>query len=493
MSDAPISPESWAAALDVLRKVAANPEVALDLPALERAVQPIAKQARRRRRAAGEPTEDELARREAQSQTDRRERGAHDEALIRSTELHQIHHGGANSGESPSASSAENAGAAKGAGTANSLNVGVLQKKPRDCHICSRSYREVDAFYHRLCPECAAENRTRREQRVDLAGRIALVTGGRVKIGHATALRLLRNGARVIVTTRFPHEAAHRFSKAPDFEAWRERLQIYALDLLDLRGVLDFGERLAVELPALDILINNAAQTVKRPPSFYAPAMAYESEQGNLLLPSAQALVASTSFVTMGDASVSHSNATASAAALRIWTGKLDRHGQPEDLRDANSWTLRSHEVPPAELLEALVVNAAAPSILTAQLRPLLLRSPHRARFIVNATGLDGRFDTPGKTSRHAHVNMSKAALNMLTRTAAEDYAQDGIYMNSVDTGWISDEAGFSAREQRRQSGWAPPLDEVDAAARLCAPLFDGIQGSPASGLLYRHYHPSAW
>jgi len=449
-----LSDADWEAALRVLR-AAADPNTILpDRAALERLVQPVAKAARRRRRT-GTPDEAETARREEQSRTDKTSAKARDRALRRGTAMQQLHLEGT---------------LAAGSG-------GKVSGPSLRCHICGDAYREMDARYHRLCPPCAQENHFRREQRVDLSGRIALVTGGRIKIGHATALRLLRQGARVVATTRFAHDAAHRFAGEADFAAWRDRLEIHALDFMDPRRVLNFAESLSEHLPWLDILINNAAQTVKRPADFYAPALAREQAA---LPPGAARVLA-----------LEHSQGENGQIILPPLP--LDRHGQPRDSRTENSWSLRLHEVPPAELLEALLVNSAAPALLTAVLKPLLQRSPFPHRFIVNATGLDGRFEAPGKSSRHPHVNMSKAALNMLTRTAAADYAASGIYMNSVDTGWVSDEAPAPMAEARAAAGWTPPLDESDAAARLCAPIVDGLTGEPSFGLLLRHYHPCPW
>lgn len=450
-----VTPDEWAAALRVLR-LAADADAPLpDRAELERLIQPVARAARRRRRSAP-PDANETARRQEQSRRDLAVSAAKDRKLRRGTAMQQLHlHG----------ETAEGTG-------------GTLAGKAASCHICGLPYREIDPHYHRLCPPCAQENRTRRAEHVDLSGRIALVTGGRIKIGFATALRLLRQGARVLVTTRFPHDAAHRFAREDDFAQWRDRLEIHGLDFLDPRTVLTFSSKLDASLPHLDILINNAAQTVKRPDTFYAPALAMQ----HAALPPGAA-----SCLHTGDPLPSLS------PSIPILTIALDRHGQPRDDRPANSWSLRLHDVPPGELLEVLLVNAAAPALLATALKPLLLRSPHPARFIVNATGMDGRFDAPGKSPRHPHVNMSKAALNMLTRTAAADYARDRIYMNSVDTGWISDESPVSAAGSRAARGWTPPLDEADAAARLCAPIADGMRGDLHRGHLFRHYRSSAW
>src|SRR5262245_53572185 len=141
--------------------------------------------------------------------------------------------------------------------------------RPRRCYTCKRPFVEVHFFYHLLCPECAALNWERRHQRADLTGRIALVTGGRIKIGHETALKLLRDGARVLVTTRFPADAESRFRTQPDFDHWADRLEVHGLDLRDVPSVESFARHVLQREPYLDVLVHNAAQTVKRPLAFY--------------------------------------------------------------------------------------------------------------------------------------------------------------------------------------------------------------------------------
>ena len=166
---------------------------------------------------------------------------------------------------------------------------------------------------------------------------------------------------------------------------------------------------------------------------------------------------------------------------------------EPPDRRDRNSWTLRLDEVEPVELLEVLLVNTAAPFLLTGGLRRLLERSPHPDRYVINVTGRDGVFSRNGKSDRHPHVNMSKAALNMMTRTSAADYASQGIYMNSVDTGWVTFEGAHSIRTAMRKRGFAPPLDEIDGAARIYDPIVRGLAGERTHGQLWRHYEPCPW
>ena len=142
--------------------------------------------------------------------------------------------------------------------------------KPRPCYICKQLYTQVDAFYHQLCPTCAAMSHLKREARTDLTGKRALLTGGRAKIGMYIALRLLRDGAHTTITTRFPRDAVRRFTSLPDSAEWIDRLRVVGIDLRDPAQVIGLVESVAAQGP-LDILINNATQTVRRSPGAYQP------------------------------------------------------------------------------------------------------------------------------------------------------------------------------------------------------------------------------
>src|SRR3954470_6077837 len=150
-------------------------------------------------------------------------------------------------------------------------------RQARGCYVCKQRYTVVDAFYHQLCPSCAAVNHARRDARTDLSGRRALLTGGRAKIGMYIALRLLRDGADLTITTRFPHDAARRFAAMPDSADWLHRLRVVGVDLRDPAQVCAVADAVAARGP-LDILINNAAQTVRRSPGAYAAIAAAEAE-----------------------------------------------------------------------------------------------------------------------------------------------------------------------------------------------------------------------
>jgi len=354
-------------------------------------------------------------------------------------------------------------------------------ERPRVCYVCKAPYRELHHFYDALCPPCAALNYEKRFQTADLAGRVALVTGARIKIGYQCALMLLRAGARVLVTTRFAHDAARRYAREPDFADWADRLEIHGLDLRHAPSVEAFAASLLGRLGRLDALINNAAQTVRRPAAFYAHLIA--EEERALTPPPALALLAPASPPT-----------AIAEADPHFPAGLLDADLQQIDLRPLNSWRLPADAVPTPELIEVHLVNAIAPFILVSRLKPLMLRAPG-ARHIVNVSAMEAQFTRKKKTDKHPHTNMAKAALNMLTRTSAVDYAADGVYMNSVDTGWITDEDPMIHVERKqRVHGFHPPLDVVDGAARVLDPFLAGLNsGQHPWGLFFKDYKPTDW
>ena len=414
----------------------------------------------------------------------------------------------------------------------------------RNCYICKADYREVHGFYDALCPSCAELNWSKRHQTADLTGRVALLTGGRVKIGYQAGIKLLRAGAHLVVTTRFPRDAAARYAAEPDFDDWRERLEIFGLDLRHTPSVEALCAHLRQRLGRLDVIVNNACQTVRRPPGFYGHLMeaeelpydalpagarsvlaGFEALRAEGALPSSgrDALASSAADGTTdgtgdenaadGDAAVAKPapppGVALSAALSQLVlvdgderrdealfpAGSLDADLQQVDLRDVNSWRLPLAEVSTVELLEVTLVNAIAPFLLDARLKPLMLRTPERDKHVVNVSAMEGQFYRAFKTDKHPHTNMAKAALNMLTRTSAPDYQRDGIHMNAVDTGWITDEDPHHITVQKREEhGFHPPLDHVDAAARILDPVFVGhTTGEHVWGQFLKDYAPAPW
>ncbi|MFD3487897.1 SDR family NAD(P)-dependent oxidoreductase [Streptomyces sp. NPDC058665] len=382
---------------------------------------------------------------------------------------------------------------------------GILQR-PRSCYICKTRYVEVDAFYHQLCQVCAAENRARRDARTDLTGKRALLTGGRAKIGMYIALRLLRDGAHTTITTRFPNDAIRRFKAMEDSADWLHRLNIVGIDLRDPAQVVALADSVAAEGP-LDILINNAAQTVRRSPGAYSELLAAESAPlpaGELpsshvigafgsgaqaVLPAARGEALSASDVT-GLALVG-----GSATLARIEAGTaIDAGGLVPDLHDTNSWIQTVSDVDPVELLEVQLCNSTAPFILISRLRPAMAAAAAGRTYVVNVSAMEGVFSRGYKGAGHPHTNMAKAALNMLTRTSAQEMFQsDGILMTAVDTGWITDERPHPDKMRLADEGFHAPLDLIDGAARVYDPIVRGQGGEDLYGCFLKDYAPANW
>lgn len=394
----------------------------------------------------------------------------------------------------------------------------------RACYICKQHYTEVDWFYHQLCPACAAFSHTKRNARTDLTGKRALLTGGRAKIGMHIALRLLRDGAHLTITTRFPRDAVRRFSQLPDAGQWIDRLRVVGIDLRDPAQVIGLADSVAAR-GSLDILINNAAQTVRRSPGAYSllaeaetqplpdgplpeletfghtadphPLALERSVAAHPLLSAADvrgtvAELVGAAALTADDLATAAMAAGSSSLARHADGTAIDAGGLVPDVAHVNSWTQTIGAIDALELLEVQLCNQTAPFILIDRLRPSLAAAGRS--YVVNVSAMEGVFGRRYKGAGHPHTNMSKAALNMLTRTSAEELFQsDGILMTSVDTGWITDERPHHTKVRLAEEGFHAPLDLVDGAARVYDPIVRGEAGEDLHGVFLKDYRVSAW
>ncbi len=402
-------------------------------------------------------------------------------------------------------------------------------ESPRNCYVCKAVYTKLHHFYDTMCTECGDFNYAKRFQSADLTGQVAIVTGSRLKIGYHITLMLLRSGATVVATTRFPVDSALRFSQEDDFSKWGDRLKIHGLDLRHIPSVEIFCNFIEQQYERLDILINNAAQTVRRPAGFFYHLMEKEEMLFEALSKSARMLLSDHNncleeLKTLSTGAINNQNNALpvtwhgpepgigirssaklsqipysfdnSLSAKEVFPeGKLDADLQQVDLRKTNSWRLKLGEIETTEMIEVQLVNSIAPFVLNNRLSNIMKKDNTGQKHIINVSAMEGKFHRFKKQDRHPHTNMAKAALNMMTHTSAATLAKDGIYMNAVDTGWVTDEDPVELSKKKVEiHDFQPPLDIVDGAARVMDPLLDGINtGKHWCGKFLKDYRPIDW
>lgn len=337
----------------------------------------------------------------------------------------------------------------------------------KKCLIC----RERSIETYGICSACRIFNDNMRKTGADLSGYTAVVTGARVRIGYAAALRLLRDGASVIGITRFPHIAFEKYKKEPDYDNFKDRLHIIGFDLMQIHLFDELISQIEKCSPdGIDILVNNAAQTVRKKPEYYLRRI--ETEKSLMLEYKGE----------------KNQNALVS---VTVPSNELLTQCIPvanSETENFNSWVARSDDIDPREMLEVQLINVTAPFFLSTRLKPLMLRSSNLNKFIINVSSVEGRFNRKRKLSRHIHTNMAKASLNMMTNSMSSDYCNDRIYIYSCDPGWITSQ--FPS-EYENNKNFVPYLTPDDGACRICYPVYLHINDYEIkdSGAFYKDYH----
>lgn len=351
-----------------------------------------------------------------------------------------------------------------------------VEQDMKKCYICRNELKHPHDRYLKMCLTCGEENYQKRITLENMTGYVALVTGARIKIGYYTSLRLLRSGAKVIATTRFPMSALQKYAKEPDFSNWKDRLYLCQLDLKHLSEVEIFIEYVKKEFGKLDIIINNAAQTIRKGRAYYE---SLEAEEKKLLCGEQ---------LFQGEIGTLYLNNSLSMA-----TGKTDIvQFREED--HTNSWTSKPEDITLCEFLEVQVINVTAPFMLCSGLKECLLKSNHPNKFIINVTSVEGSFSEKKKSSKHLHTNMAKASLNMITKSMGKDLAKEHIFIYSVDPGWVSNQFPKNWNGICDES-FEAPLTYEDAAARICDPVFmhkDDVYVKEF-GVIYKDYKKWEW
>ncbi len=422
--------------------------------------------------------------------------------------------------------------------------------KARSCYVCKRRYTVLHTFYDMLCQNCAQFNFEKRKQTFDLTGFTCLITGGRVKIGYQVVLKLLRAGAHCIVTTRFPKDCALRYAAAEGASDWFHRLDIFGLDFRDIQRLEQFCIYLISTYEKLDIIINNACQTIRRPIMYYTPLLKTEMgdinklslKNGNMNNNSNQINIGNSlnkqnQFEKVGSVNLLGSQSI-NANGINVFTPSsqldatlathlkkmlnsaeqsqivivkedllssekefpkdiLDVNGQQIDLRKTNTWITPMEDVEIGEATEVFAINTLAPFLINSKLIPLLEKGNENKKlykFIVNVSAMEGKFNRV-KSGYHPHTNMAKAALNMMTKTSSKKLKVKNIFMTSVDTGWINEENPLEkASKYAAKHNFQTPLDEIDAASRILDPVFNGLKTKdPQFGIFYKDYHETEW
>ncbi|EGC28769.1 hypothetical protein DICPUDRAFT_43824 [Dictyostelium purpureum] len=430
------------------------------------------------------------------------------------------------------------------------------------CYICKEPLEDTST---RVCPVCRYNNINKTNAfsysdipnaKAALNHKVAIVTGGRIKIGYEIAKHLLESGFKVIITTRFPASAYEQFKKniQPDNFS---NLYIYGVDFRNLQSVQQFIDTVKKEFSRIDILINNAAQTIRYPRAYYHNLLFNEKtiiSSFDKLPPNILSKIENINMNTIKNNSNNNNNNNNnnddnngkelllfnknSKSSIDIVesvvtkddedeideslfpTGKMDLHGQQLDLRTKHTWNSTVEEITTAEMLEVQLINNTVPFMLINQLsshmglnkndEEIISKMSNETKekyleaknkmarpdwsVIVNVTSPEGNInhESNAMSGFHCHTNMAKASLNMLTKSIAYQFEKKNIYVIGCDTGWVSD---MMPNSPIGIPSRPPPLKEIDGASRVLYPVYFHLFRNERheSGVQFVNFKPSEW
>ncbi|KAF8078304.1 hypothetical protein FPV67DRAFT_1603874 [Lyophyllum atratum] len=391
------------------------------------------------------------------------------------------------------------------------------QHKSSKCYICLFLLTSAHPLYPALCVPCGnfntASSALSLPPQFNLISKTALVTGARVNLGYHVALRLLRCGCSVVITTRYPHDAEVRYLAESDSEAWKDRLCIVgadfrtAKDVFALVGVVkgrlrDWGTE------KLDLLINNAAQTLTDQAETEVKSGEREQQlrlqgTGNLVIDAGYQPRLRGGIGAIKYDFHDHHHIDGLPSVDDTTKAVLDEENRELIKPVKSSWTQKLNEIPYEDVISAHSINTFVPLILMRELLPIMSLpsvspspSPSSASakpsaYIINVSSREGipecRPSHRAKAGHHVHTNMSKAALNMLTETeAGEAWRSARVAVNSVDPGYMSADPEWM--EMSGLSDKNCPIGWEDGAARVLWPVAMGEKGTPVWGRFLKHF-----
>jgi NAD(P)-dependent dehydrogenase (short-subunit alcohol dehydrogenase family) len=350
------------------------------------------------------------------------------------------------------------------------------------CYICKKCY-DSDIYiesYNNLCISCSQENYTNKNLKADLSSMSFLVTGGRVKLGFSSALKLLRMGASVVTTTRYPHFAMRNYQSEPDYVNWKDKLVIVQCDFTKLEEIYSMLKLL--DAHNFNGIINNACQTIRASSLYYSTVQGIEAGIESSMIENNDTVLETqlVSYNKISSPQVLNNTVYGTELAEFALDTKTNVFKDVQDIPHLNSWDKKIDEISPEEIVECTLINQLVPTLLINKLKPRL-QSP---KFIINVTSLEGSFHN-NKNDKHPHTNMCKASMNMLIRTLGEDSDKD-LHVYAINPGYVS---GVCPQ----LSKYAIGLD--DGASRIIYPIVRLGLGHALTKdyAMMQNYKPASW